>query len=215
MQIFPFQDWVQTTNKWIEQKVQQYQAKSLFLPAGDTPKELYADWRKNSPDFLEKLHLLQVDDVIDSEKEGLFKKFFRDELPLYRVKYPQKGITADLAILGLGTNGHIAFHEPGLPWTFDFGEVDLADDTKKRLSLENSARGLTYGAATFLQAKAILLIVKGRKEDAYQKFMQKDADLPASALRSHSDLTLISEISTTQSRGFSPGKDRLFSAENL
>lgn len=215
MQIFPFQDWVSITNKWIEQKAQQYKAKSLFLPAGETPKELYADWRKHSPGFLEQLHLMQVDDVIDSEKEGLFRKFFREELPLYRVRYPQKGMVADLAILGVGTNGHIAFHEPGIPWSFEFGEVDLANDTKLRLGLESSARGITFGAATFLQAKAIMLIVKGKKEEAYHKFMQADSSIPVSALRSHADLTVVSEIAIPQSRGFSPGKDRLFSAENL
>jgi len=183
------------TEAWLENRVRRYGAHSLFLPAGDTPKPLYARWRKNPPAYLAGMRLLQVDDVTTGTSKGLFARFFREELPALTVVAPEKEESADLAILGLGTNGHVAFHEPGLPMSFRFGEVDLANDTAARLKLEPGTKGITYGVGAFVNAKAILLVVRGEgKREVFEKLKLGDPSVPASGLLSHPDLTVLTDL---------------------
>jgi len=183
------------TEEWIQRRVEKYQARSLFLPAGETPKPLYAKWRERWPSFLEGVDLLQVDDVLNGSGKDMFSNFFRQELPGRIVKYPVKGGKADLAILGFGTNGHVAFHEPFLPADFSFGEVDLEAETAKRLGIESTAKGITYGVGTFLQCRAILLVVRGAgKQKVFDRFLQGDPKVPASGLKEHADLVVLKDF---------------------
>lgn len=185
----------EATEKWLENRVKRYGAQSLFLPAGETPKPLYARWRKAAPAYLKGLRLLQVDDVSTGKETGMFARFFQEELPTFHVEPPVKEAKADLAILGLGTNGHVAFHEPGLPSSFRFGEVDLADDTALRLKLEPGTRGITYGVGTFFESKAILLVVRGENKRAILERLKKgDPSLPATGLLRHPDLTVLTDL---------------------
>lgn len=183
------------TEAWLENRVKRYGAHSLFLPAGETPKPLYARWRKAPPAYLEGMRLLQVDDVTTGSGKGVFARFFQEELPAFEVVAPVKEEGADLAILGLGTNGHVAFHEPGIPLHFRFGEVDLAEDTAARLKLEPGTRGITYGVGAFVKAKAILLVVRGEgKREIFERLKKGDPSLPASGLLSHPDLTVLTDL---------------------
>jgi len=185
----------EATEAWLESRVKRYGAKSLFLPAGETPKPLYARWRKSPPAYLRNLKLLQVDDVTTGAGKGVFARFFREELPGFIVVPPVKEEGADLAILGLGTNGHVAFHEPGIPFDFSFGEVDLHDDTARRLGLEPGTKGITYGVGAFRKAQAILLVVRGEnKREVYERLKKGDPSLPASGLLDHPDLTFLTEL---------------------
>jgi glucosamine-6-phosphate deaminase len=107
-------------------------------------------------------------------------------------EHPERG---DLAVLGLGTNGHVAFHEPGIPADFRFGEVKLHDDTAERLHLESGTVGRTYGIGIFNEAKALLLVVRGEsKRRALQGLLEGDPNVPASALRDHPDLTILTDL---------------------
>lgn len=183
------------TEKWIENRVKRYGARSLFLPAGETPRPLYARWRKAEPGYLKGLRLLQVDDVSTGKEKGMFARFFQEELPGFDVEPPVKEEKADLAILGLGTNGHVAFHEPGIPSSFRFGEVDLADDTASRLKLEPGTKGVTYGVGAFFEAKAILLVVRGQnKKEALERLKKGDPTLPATGLLNHPDITVLTDL---------------------
>lgn len=191
MELLSKQDGVRAAEDWLQDRLKRYRVGSLFLPAGETPKRLYAEWRAHPPAYLRGLRLLQVDDVLDGPGQGMFARFFAEELPGVEVVPPVREDSADLAILGLGTNGHVAFHEPGLPPSFSFGEVALAADTVNRLNLPLGTRGVTYGVGAFLRAKAILLIVKGAsKKAAWERFEKGDASLPATALKAHSDLSV-------------------------
>ena len=70
----------------------------------------------------------------------MFEHFLRSTLPSFveQIKWvSQRNFKqADAAILGLGLNGHIAFHEPELPETFSWGEVKLSEQTKKSLEMQ-------------------------------------------------------------------------------
>ena len=195
MELLREEDAVKAAQLWLDQRVSRYRPSSLFLPAGETPKALYAQWRKAPPAYLKGMRLLQVDDVIDGPGKGMFARFFADELPGYQVEPPFKETRAELAILGFGTNGHIAFHEPHLPSSFSFGTVDLESDTAARLKLPEGTKGITYGVGAFLEAKAILLIVKGQgKKAAWDRFRAGDPSLPAAQLLGHSDLSVWTDL---------------------
>ena len=186
---------IAATEQWLASRVERHKARSLFLPAGETPKPLYAKWRKEWPAYLSGLKLMQVDDVLTGTGAGVFARFFQDELPGHPVIRPVQESKADLAILGLGTNGHVAFHEPGLPMSFRFGEVLLESDTARRLSLEAGTKGITYGVGVFSEAKAILLVVRGEsKKSAFEKFLKNDPSVPASGLLTHPDLTVLKDF---------------------
>lgn len=182
-------------NEWLIDRFERYSAKSLYLPAGDTPRALYALWRIRPPEALQKLKLYQVDEVTTGASAGLFNRFFQEELPGYTVIPPEHDVQADLAILGLGTNGHLAFHEPGMPSDFRFGEVELHKETCERLGLEAGTKAMSFGLGAFLATKAALLIVRGdSKRKAFKAFQRGDPSLPAVGLLKHPDLTVVSEL---------------------
>ncbi|MBZ0273175.1 glucosamine-6-phosphate deaminase [bacterium] len=98
----------------------------------------------------------------------------------------------DLAILGIGGNGHIAFNEPGSDPAARTRAVTLSDDTRRANSRafasvdEVPARAVTVGIGTLLDARAILLIALGAgKAEAIRLALcgPVTADVPASFLQ--------------------------------
>ena len=66
MQISSFKDnteLVQKVNEWCVNYISKYNAKSIYLPAGNTPKAIYKDWEQGQPNWLKELTFLQMDDV--------------------------------------------------------------------------------------------------------------------------------------------------------
>ena len=79
----------------------------------------------------------------------------------------------DLQLLGLGSNGHIAFNEPGTPFSSGTHVVELAESTVKdnaRLFDDISEvprKAFTMGIRQIMQAKKILILASGaNKADA-------------------------------------------------
>ena len=183
-------------HSWVFEKLECYKAKSIYLPAGNTPKGLYQEWERSDQSWASDLHFLQIDDVIQGSKTHIFRDFFKKYLPSFSKQLvfidPNQKRQAELGVLGLGLNGHVAFHEPHLKSDFIFGEVDLNETTKKNLNLEGQATGLTYGAGSFLKTKATLLMVSGSgKKEIYKRFLEEDPSLPVSHLHEHQDLTVM------------------------
>jgi 6-phosphogluconolactonase/glucosamine-6-phosphate isomerase/deaminase len=191
-------DWVTHVNDWLTEKQRQYGARSLYVPAGETPKLIYKNWRSHLPEVVANLKLIQIDDVMTGARENLFKDFFREELPAIAntIEYIDTAHTqADLGLLGIGMNGHVAFHEPGIPQNFYSGCVRLQDVTVQNLDLEPGTWGKTYGAGAFLKCKSLLIIVKGaKKREILQKTLTRTAEVPASALLGHPDVTILSDF---------------------
>lgn len=107
----------------------------------------------------------------------------------------------DLQLLGIGTNGHIGFNEPGS--SFD-GSVSIADLTEE--TIEANARyfegnedlvptqAISMGIKDIMAASEVLLIASGlNKADAIVGLVEGSAteDLPASALINHPNVTIV------------------------
>ncbi|MBB5174710.1 glucosamine-6-phosphate deaminase [Texcoconibacillus texcoconensis] len=108
----------------------------------------------------------------------------------------------DLQILGIGGNGHIAFNEPGTPFTSRTHVVKLASATR-----EANARyfddeedvpeyAVTMGIETILESKEIVLLASGEnKAEALRELVEgeKDEANPSTALQGHPNLTIIAD----------------------
>lgn len=184
---------------WCQRKINQYQAESIFIPAGNTPKGLYKIWLSKKPDYLKDKKLIQIDDIFDGRKKDHFKSFFKENLSDYYhqlIPVEEGPRKADLCILGLGENGHVAFHEPQIDQNFQWGIVNLSELTCRNLGVDFPTQGMSYGVGQFLKAKAILLMVVGpNKKEAYRLMRGAKDTVPASYLLDHSDLTILVEKS--------------------
>jgi glucosamine-6-phosphate deaminase len=107
----------------------------------------------------------------------------------------------DLQILGLGTNGHIGFNEPGPELIARTHRVTLELETKKDnagLFGGDPARvpseALSMGIATILQARSILLVARGEgKASIVAKVLNGPVtpEIPGSFLQVHPDTEVI------------------------
>lgn len=100
----------------------------------------------------------------------------------------------DVAILGLGLNGHIGMNEPGSDPNSrsHISELDpLTIQTAQKYfsSAREITGGLTLGMATILEARTIFLLVSGERKAPVVKQMLEGpltTSLPASFLQNHS-----------------------------
>ena len=108
----------------------------------------------------------------------------------------------DLAILGIGVNGHIGFNEPGTNFDTRTHVVHLAESTVARRqdgcqSSSMLALGITMGIRTILDASEVLLLASGcAKAEALRCAFFEDASaaLPASALQTHPRVTVVADM---------------------
>ena len=107
----------------------------------------------------------------------------------------------DIQILGIGSDGHIAFNEPGTPFDSMTHVCDLAQSTIKDNArfFDNDmskvpTKAVTQGIGTIMKAKNIILIATGsNKAQAVKDMIEGDIDeaCPASILQNHQDVIVI------------------------
>jgi len=109
-------------------------------------------------------------------------------------------LTPDIQILGIGSNGHIGFNEPGTSFDSHTHIVNLTQSTIKDNSrLFDSidkvpTKAITMGMADIMKAKKILLLATGKnKANAIKNMIKGDIsqDCPASSLNLHKNVTVI------------------------
>jgi glucosamine-6-phosphate deaminase len=110
-----------------------------------------------------------------------------------------KNHPVDIQILGIGSNGHIAFNEPGTPFDSETHIIDL--DLKTRIDNARffnhlndvPTQAITMGIKDIMQAKKIILIAIGKNKANAVKNMVKgkiDPICPASILQLHPNVHL-------------------------
>lgn len=106
----------------------------------------------------------------------------------------------DIQVLGIGSNGHIAFNEPGTPFGSETHIVDLTESTIKDNSrlferIEDVPRqAFTMGLKNIMHAKKILILANGaNKAKAVYGLVKGEVteNVPASILQLHPDCVLI------------------------
>ncbi len=106
----------------------------------------------------------------------------------------------DLQLLGIGSNGHIGFNEPQTCFNSRTHVVELSEQTRidngRFFSDQNEmpTHAITMGILDILEAKEIILVATGpNKTDIMAQLFHSAVDeaLPASALKQHSNLTIV------------------------
>ena len=112
-----------------------------------------------------------------------------------------KKVSVDVQILGIGSDGHIAFNEPGTSFESETHVMELTEQTR-----QDNARffdgditqvptlAITQGLASIMRAKKIILIATGENKAQAVKDMlkgEKSEACPASVLQDHADVTVI------------------------
>lgn len=129
-------------------------------------------------------------------------KDFEEECERYEQLIESVG-GIDLQILGLGTNGHIAFNEPGSNFNSPTSVVDLAQETidaNSRFfdSIEDvPTKAVSMGIGSIMKAREIILLVSGdSKAKALAKTINGEVteDIPSSILQKHPNVTVIADV---------------------
>jgi len=107
----------------------------------------------------------------------------------------------DIQLLGIGSDGHIAFNEPGTPFDSGTHVTDLAESTIRDNCrfFDNDiskvpTQAVTQGIGTIMKARNILLIATGaNKAQAVKDMLEGPVDekCPASILQKHDSVTVI------------------------
>ncbi len=106
----------------------------------------------------------------------------------------------DIQVLGIGSNGHIAFNEPGTPFGSVTHIVDLTENTIKDnarffTSIDEVPRqAFTMGLKNIMNAKKILILANGaNKAKAVYGLVKGEVteEVPASILQLHPDCVLV------------------------
>ena len=192
------------------------------LATGSTPESFYRLLTESDLDFTNTVSI-NLDEYIGLEpthdqsynyfmKHVLFdtKPFKASYLPNGAAKDPveesakYEAIIAenpiDVQILGIGTNGHIGFNEPGAAFDSVTRVVDLVDATIEANSRNFESindvpkTAISMGIGSILKAKKIILFAYGaNKANAIRRTIEETptTDVPASALQNHPDVTII------------------------
>ncbi|MER2063290.1 MAG: glucosamine-6-phosphate deaminase [Alkalibacterium sp.] len=196
-------------------------AKVFGLATGSTPETLYKELRDSDLDFTGKI-AVNLDEYIGLEadhpqsyayfmQEQLFsaKPFMETHIPdglapeeteVERYNAILEKNPIDVQILGIGTNAHIGFNEPGTSFDTKTHKVKLTDDTiqanKRYFNSEEDVPKYAYsmGIDSIMAAEKIILIAYGKnKADAIEKTVNGPVteDVPASILQKHANVVII------------------------
>jgi glucosamine-6-phosphate deaminase len=190
----------------------------LGLPTGETPVATYAEIERRVSrgdiDF-SRASAFAIDEFagVPWQTPGTNSVFFRERL---RVPLPlhlpdpmapdldeeigrladraRDGGGFDVCVLGVGTNGHIAFNEPPAARGSRARVVPLTPESRSAHAAAFGGmervpeRGMTLGVADLLEARAIVVLATGaRKAAIVGRAIEgpQTADVPASWLQSH------------------------------
>ncbi len=192
------------------------------LPTGRSPVGCYqilSQWSQSGTLDWSRTKCFALDDYIDVDEKQSFHYFLESNLyqktnlkeehrfsPKYFDNYDQviaEQGGLDLCVLGLGTNGHIAFNEPGTPqlsWTHCHWLTQSTREANAGAfgTVEKvPTRAITIGIETILASRSIILIASGeKKRTALTKALSGEvtAQIPASFLALHPQVTVFRDF---------------------
>lgn len=200
----------------------------LGLATGSSPIGLYKcmieDYEKGNVSY-KKVHSVNLDEYIGQGvgDEQSYVEFMRNnlfnhididikntDLPSGKAADMQKecdrynkkldGLSQDIQVLGIGSNGHIGFNEPNTPFGSETHVVDLTANTIKDNARffksidEVPTQAISMGIKNVMHAKKILLVASGaNKADAIKASVEGPVTekVPASVLQLHPDCYIV------------------------
>lgn len=202
--------------------------KPVLCPAsGDSPaglyKELIEEIRKNKTD-VSSFYFIGLDEWLgmNGNDEGSCRYHLNNQL-FHPLKVDQPNIAffdgratdphaeckridysitqhngIDIAIVGLGMNGHVGMNEPGTAASLHshVAKIDaITQQVGQKYFKEKKeiSGGLTLGIANLMEAKNVVLIVSGKKKSQILKQVLEEEiseNIPASLLRNHPNFTV-------------------------
>ena len=197
----------------VEEQLKGNRISRFILPTGSTPLGLYKELVSRELDWgavmTYNLDVYIMNPSHPQSYQTFMKENLFDKINIYpsNCKFPDrnvqsyeqrlKGIPADLCILGIGTNGHIAFNEPGS--SFDsrtrvvvLDEQTIKDNSRFFDSIEDvPTQAITMGLGTIMDSKRIVLMANGKnKFEILNTAMNGEVteDVPASILQKHDNV---------------------------
>ncbi len=201
----------------------------LGLATGSSPLGLYEklieSYNRGEISF-ENVHTYNLDEYVglDGDHPQSYRSFMNENLfkhvdiKLENTKVPNGLLSGDagakqynldlqeyeidIQVLGIGSNGHIAFNEPGTPFTAMTHVVDLKEGTIKDNARffdsidEVPKQAVTMGLANIMKSKKIILIATGEhKAEALRQMILGDIseELPASILQFHPNVVILTD----------------------
>lgn len=188
-------EWSDLVWTWFHTELQNSQR--VFIPSGATALPFYRKMSENPSTLLKSLSFVQLDEILTGPLRGSFKNFFQQHLSTFKDQFEwvtSAAEPAEICVLGVGINGHVAFHEPGLPKDFTGGCVRLSPETLQYLKLSEPTWAVTYGVGSFMKAKKVLILARGeKKKQVLQSALT--SNLPVSWMLRHPNVTLITDFS--------------------
>ncbi len=223
LEVLPADRWAEAVAGDLVARLRAEPGLRLCLPTGETPAPLYECLRRSDPDVWSRSTVILLDEYLglppdDPAVAGprLRRELIEDVRPAtyididtvnadHAASARDLDVAAaagiDLALLGLGVNGHIGLNEPGS--TADAGtRVVTLHPRSREVATERYGaahgpkRGITLGVARLLEAREIWLLVTGeRKADVLRRTLEgpETAELPASFLRRHPNCRVLAD----------------------
>ena len=195
-------------------QIKEHPLTKLGLPTGSTPLGMYdelvnrkLDW-KSVITFNLDVYLMNIN--LPQSYQSYMRKNLFNRTNIYPDHYhfpfrPFSGFEdkiegsmgIDLCILGIGTNGHIAFNEPGSSFKSRTRVVNLSEQTIQDNSRffgsvgDVPTQAITMGLGTIMESKKIVLMANGdHKLNILNIAMNGEVteDVPASILQNHDNV---------------------------
>ena len=138
---------------------------------------------------------------IDIKEENVHVPYGKTKEDCEAYEKSMENVTVDIQVLGIGSNGHIGFNEPGTPFDEETHIVTLKEGTRRDNArfFDNDinnvpTHAITMGIATIMKAKKVLLVANGEnKADAVKAMVEGEVNVecPASVLQNHTDVVVI------------------------
>lgn len=195
----------------IEKQLNNKPNSTFILPTGSTPMGVYDELSERDLDW-SKATTYNLDEYLNCPIKEQTYEYFMDEMLFNNIiikreniNFPTDGdlnygLNVDLCLLGIGTNGHIAFNEPGSDFNSETRIVDLTENTIKDNSRffydisEVPTQAVTMGLKPIMSSKRIIIMGKGeKKKKILLKALHGDIteEVPASILQKHKNVEVI------------------------
>ena len=198
----------------VKRQLKKQPLSKLVLPTGDTPLGMYDELVKRELDWSHAItfnldvYLMNVDHP--ESYQSYMKKNLFEKTNIYpdHCHFPFRPTSAfedkiagsmgiDLCILGIGTNGHIAFNEPGSSFlsrtrVVNLDEQTIQDNSRFFGSIDDTPKqAITMGLGTIMESKKIVLMANGvDKLNILNVAMNGEVteSVPASILQRHDNV---------------------------